>query len=220
MSQAARVSVTIDKQRQKELRRAITQLPREFRGKPILNAQKKLIRPVAKTAKQILSAQINSTTLDNRTHQVVEGKYAKKTTPYVVLQARDHAKTARRYRQKYSATLSTNFSKVDHLITQGTARGERKAGTSQRAARKGRRREVVLDAFGRPEIERKPTQGRYFLVQGPNGLHPIKQVKHPGTSPVAYYDNAWQSHQRRVRNQFYTYVAEQVTAYKKKKGIR
>lgn len=220
MSQRIKVSVTLDKKRAKAVKKALKELPPKFRGKQIIQAQKKIMKPTRDAVTASMRTQFDSTTLDDKTIQIVQGKYVKKTSPYVVVQARDKAKLHRRLRKRYSSVGKTNWFKIDHMVAGGTKRGPRTAGQSTRQATVGRERVKVFDESGKAEMKTRSTQGRTFLVNGPRGLHPIKKIKHPGTEPYGYYDKAYRTTQASARNKFYEYVANEITSYKQKRGIK
>lgn len=220
MSNRVKVNVDIDREKAKMVRKALRELPAQFRDRQIINAQKKIMKPTKDETVRVLKSKINSTSLDGRSVQVVKGKYTKKTRPYVVVQAADRQRLARRFRAKYSTTLYTNFFKIDHILAMGSKAGLRRAGTSVRHDRAGRDRVKLYNEDGSPSIRRMPTSGRYFLVQGPKGLHPIKQIKHPGAEPSLHYDEALAKTNRAARNKFYDYVADEITKYKRRKGLK
>ena len=215
-----KVTAEFDRARAKELRKALRELPPQFRGRQIINAQKKIMKPAKDEVTRILKTKLNTTSLDGRSIQVVQGKYAKKTSPYVVVQAADKKKLAKRYREKYSSSTYTNWWKIDHIVTMGTGRGNRRAGTSQRVATAGRDRVKLYSSPGVLMSVTRPTSGRYFLVMGRGRLHPVKQIFHPGTEPMYQYDEALAKTNRAARNKFYDFVADQVIRYQQKqRGI-
>jgi len=221
MSTTARITVEIDKKQARLTEDALKKLPPKFRGAQVIKAQKKLMKPVAKAATEYSKRQMNTTTFDNRTLQIVQGKYAKQKSPYVVVQHRDVAKRARRYRDKYSASTTTNWFKIRHLTEMGTDRGIRRAGTSTRQERAGRNRVKVYDKSGNPQYVKGATSGRTFLVQSKGRLHPIKTINHPGTRGIETFDRVFEQNQRRrVRNTFYEFVALEIERYKQQKGLR
>lgn len=221
MSQRIKITTELDKAKAKALRKALRDLPPQFRGRRIIGAQKKVMKPAHDEVYAIANRKLNSTSIQRSSFQVVQGKYAKKISPYVVLQAKDKQRLAKRYYGKYSMTHTTNFFKIDHIVTMGTDRGLRKAGRRTRAAQAGRDRIKILTPQGtRAYTTLSATKGKYYLVIGENGnLHPIKKIKHPGTEPLYYYDEALARTKRAMRNNFYAYVASEIVDYKRKKGI-
>lgn len=214
-----KVTAEFDKAKAKAVKKALRDLPPQFRGRQIIKAQKEIMKPAKDEVVRVLRSEINSTSLTTRSVQVVQGKYAKKTSPYVVVQTADKARMARRFREKYSTSTMTNFWKIDHILAMGSGNGTRTAGQSVRQATGGRKRVKLYDPSGNPTMINRPTQGRYFLVQGGGKLHPIKQINHPGTVPIYHYDKALRKTNAQARNKFYDYVAAQITEYKRKTGL-
>lgn len=217
---AIRATVQRDKQAERKLRQMLREMPAQFRGKPIIQAQKQAVRPAKNAALRIIRAKLNTTSVSGHTLSITEGRYSKKLRPYVVLQAQNKAKPARRLREKYSSLTRTNWFKIEHIVSMGTSGGVRRAGTSVRAATAGRQRVAVFDAAGQRVIERRPTSGRYFIVQSGNDLHPIKQIKHPGTEGTDYYGAAYLQTKDVMERQFLQFVLAKVQKQKQKHGIR
>jgi hypothetical protein len=215
-----RATVQRDRAAERKLRQALEELPIKFRNKPIIKAQKQAMRPAKQAALRILNAGLNTTSLSGHTLSITEGRHSKKLRPYVVLQAQNKAKPARRLRETYSSTTRTNWYKIEHIINRGTDSGPRRAGTSVRIETAGRQRIKVFDENGNPKKIRKATQGRTFVVETGRGVVPIKQIDHPGTEPLDYYDRAYRATADRMKTEFLGFVKEQVKQTKQKHGIR
>lgn len=216
-----RATVQRDQQAERKLRQLLRELPAQFRGKPIVQAQKQATRPAKVAALRIIRAKLNTTSVSGHTLSITEGRYSKKLRPYVVLQAQDKAKPARRLREKYSSLTKTNWYKIEHIVSQGSDGGTRRAGTSVRKATAGRTRIAVFESDGTRAIVKRATQGRYFIVQSKGGdLHPIKQIKHPGTEGTDYYGTAYAQTKEVMERQFLQFVLTKVQKQKQKHGIR
>jgi hypothetical protein len=215
-----RATVQRDPKAERKLRQMLRDLPAQFRGKPIVQAQKQAVRPAKKAALRILRSKLNTTSVSGHTLSITEGRYSKKLRPYVVLQAQNKAKPARRLREKYSSLTRTNWYKIEHIVSMGTSGGVRRAGTSVRAATAGRQRIAVFDAAGQRVMVTKATQGRYYIVQSGNDLHPVKQIKHPGTESYDYYGDAYAQTRASMEREFLNFVQTKVNQQKQKHGIK
>ena len=216
-----KVDVKVDKVAERKLLKALKELPLELRGKPIIQAQKAAVKPAATKAYNLAKTDLNTTSLNRRTVQTVQGKYVKKHRPYVVVQFKDKALKARRQRESYSSSVDTNWFKISHLIMQGTKKGLRMAGRRTRAAEAGRNRVKVTDAAGNSLYTKiSATSGRYFLVHGAKGLHPIKKIQHPGSEAGKYFDRAMNTTAGQIRANFAQTMSDKIEAYKRKKRLR
>jgi len=216
-----KVDVKVDKVAERKLVKALKELPLELRGKPIISAQKAAVKPARDKAYTLAKNDLNTTSLSKRSIQTVTGKYAKKHRPYVVVQFKDKAVKARRQREAYSSTVDTNWFKISHLVMQGTKKGLRMAGRRTRAAEAGRNRVKVTDAAGNSLYTKiSATSGRYFLVHGAKGLHPIKKIRHGGTEAGKYFDRAMNATAAQIRSNFRQTVEDKIAAYKRKKRLR
>jgi hypothetical protein len=216
-----KVDVKVDKRAERKLLKALKGLPLELRGKPIIAAQKAAVKPAAQKAYTLAKNDLNTTSLTTRSVQTITGKYVKKTRPYVVVQFKDKGVKARRERESYSSTTTTNWFKISHLVMQGTKRGLRMAGRRTRAAQAGRKRVKITDSAGNSSYTQlSATSGRFFLVQGPKGLHPIKKIQHPGSGAGRYFDRAMVSTKAQMRANFAGTISDKIEQYKRKKGLR
>jgi hypothetical protein len=216
-----KAKVQRDAKAERQLRRMLRDLAPQFRGKPIIQAQKAALKPAKDAAARLVRSNLNTTSFNGYSLSIIEGKHSKKLRPYVVLQAQDKAKPARRLREKYSSLTKTNWYKIEHLVSQGTDGGVRRAGTSVRKATFGRLRIARFNESGEREYIRKPTQGRYFIVQSKGGdLHPVKQIKHPGTEGTDYYGHAYLQTKNLMERRFLAEVLAKIQKHKLKHGVK
>ena len=177
-----KVDVKVDKVAERKLLKALKELPLELRGKPIIQAQKAAVKPAATKAYNLAKTDLNTTSLNRRTVQTVQGKYVKKHRPYVVVQFKDKALKARRQRRATAARSTPTGSRFRTSSCRAQKKGLRMAGRRTRAASAGRNRVKITDAAGNSLYTKiSATSGRYFLVHGAKGLHPIKKIQHPGS---------------------------------------
>lgn len=185
-------SVTIDKKGYDQIRKLIEDVPQQYRGRILVQGLKAgaadLLDEVKKESLRTIGSEMYA-----RKMTAIQGKYSRKTTPYLVIQPSNSTFDQQRSIGPITMMKRTNYFKIDHFITQGTAGGERQVGRSIRQERSGRKRRKHYNADGSPKMVTKGTSkaGGNFLVQGSGGrVFPVKRIKHPGTDPNYTYDNA------------------------------
>jgi len=216
-----KIDVDLDRASERMLQKALKRLNYATGKRAIIKAQKDAMKPIKDRVYSLAKSELNTKSLKRTTVQTVTGKYAKKLRPYVVVQFADRAIPTTREREFYSSKTETNWFKINHLVTMGTKAGNRRAGRRTREAQSGRNRIKDVDSQGRStSTQISATSGRYFLVSGPKGLHPIKMIAHPGIEHGSYFDRAVASDGAPVYRTFTTHAKNRIEQEAKKHGLK
>lgn len=218
MPQNSNASVQLDEKALKDLQKLLRGVPSRFRRGSTIKAFKDSAQPILQEVRAAGRRSFPQSGSIGKSFQVVKGKYARKgKDPYVVIQHRN-----KRFRHKHDVRNAftsigvTNWSKIGHLTSMGTNQGPRRAGSSVRQERGGRKRVLLYKMDGTPAYERKGTSGRYFLVVSDAGrVHPLKTIQHPGTESGEYFDLALTRAGGRGANRFYSFMEKEIALIRK-----
>lgn len=186
---AVRATVTLDPEGMKNVLKMIEDLDRTYRGRVLTQALKAGTKDFVKTVQNEARRITGSEDYAKRI-KAYNGKYSRKTTPYLVIQAANSTFEKSRRVGPITLMRRTNYSKIDHFITMGTNAGVRRAGTSNRQARTGRKKQKSVNSDGSAKMVQRATKGNKFLVEVNGRVVPVKQIRHPGTDPSRVYDRA------------------------------
>lgn len=195
----------LDREQLKKIENAMKGIPFRLRGRPIMKAQKEALKPALEDAKQKSRFISRSGDLASALH-IVNGKFAKKNRPYVVLKAKDKKKDLGSVRMggRSIDRGTRNWHKIIHFSILGVnptkkMAGRRKGGSSQ----------------GRAFV--------FFDPDGGDGLGEIivtKKVDHTGNLGYRLFDQALKSTEKRVEDRFRTDIIGKVDAFLKKQGFK
>lgn len=197
-SQQVKGTTRVDPRQLKVIERAMLRMPEAMRSRPILKAQKDAMKPALAATRQRSTVISRSGSLGKNIH-VVQGKYSKKVTPYVILKAQ--SKTETLGDDKHGIDRGKrNWQKIIHFGVLGVKPTLKRAGQS-----KGRK-----------------TQAKAFVFfdKEENRIVAVSKANHTGIVGYRLFDKAFEASRRQVENKFRQDVAGVLNSFLKKQGFK